>query len=119
MKRKVWTERRCAEVTARETEQDVILQQLINWKELTSYPPLINAMIKGNIGLQAYHSKYNSIDLVALDKDVKCIVLREEQNLRERICLPLSLILLAFEKAHHYTSIAGKASRDFTREADA
>ena len=27
-------------------------------------------------------------------------VLREEQNLRERICLPLALILLAFEKAH-------------------
>ena len=83
-----------------ETQKDAILQQVIKWRELDSYPTRINAMIAGNKGLRAYYNKYHSIKIITLENNLKYLILREEQNLRERICLPLTLILLAFEKAH-------------------
>ena len=82
------------------TQKDAILQQVIKWKGLDSYPTRINAMIAGNKGLRAYYNKYHSIKIITLENNLKYLILREEQNLRERICLPLTLILLAFEKAH-------------------
>ena len=73
---------------------------MIKWKELDTYPTRINAIIAGNKGLRAYYNKYHSIKIITLENNLKYLVLREEQNLRERICLHITLILLAFEKAH-------------------
>ena len=56
-------------------------------------------MTAGNKSLRAYYYSYHSRGLIALDNNVKCINLRGNKNLTERICLPPAVILLAFAKA--------------------
>ena len=79
-------------------QQDTVLKQLLLWKQFKNFPPTLSLTIRANKRLLHYYRRFQNLSINE-DNDLLYYI---QETTSPKICLPFSLLLVNFYKAHYH-----------------